>query len=487
MSELTELGLSPAVAGLLESWGYQASQPLVRDAVPAACRGTNLVLSVPPAARYAVPALAGLVSALQTRSGLGLVLVPAHALDEWTAVLAPLARVAELPLAVARQPGRAGRQLREGALRLLLTMPEVALALVERSSLKLDALGSVVLGWPDGCDADTALTALMQDLPTETQRIVFPADPRAGATYLERYARRAILTGPLEGPQPEPAPQLRVCTTDWSQRAAVVTQLLEAEDPPACTLWCADRDSAAQLGRELPALATDIQVGEEGPPTARVIAWDLPTPARLQTLRSESEVTLLVPAQAAPYLHRLVLRPSPLRTSPALTAMEQRLTGRRAAIRQALGAGGLEGELLALAPLFQQHDPAEVAAGLYRLWLARPAESPAPAVVAASPRPMGRIWVGLGKKDEAGPSDLVAVLTKEVGLDGRKIGRIEIKDTFMLVEVPGDEAEDIARRLTGRMVRRRKLVARVDLGGKGMAPAGGRPPRPGFSGRSRRP
>jgi ATP-dependent RNA helicase DeaD len=486
MSELTELGLSPAVAGLLESWGYGAGQALLRDAVPAACRGTNLVLSVPPAARYAVPALAGLVTALAAGSRLGLVLVPGHALDEWTAILAPLARVAGLPLAAARRPGRAGRQLREGALRVLVTTPEVALALVQRSSLKLEAVGSVVLGWPDGCDADATLTALMQDLPAETQRIVVPADPRAGATYLERYARRALLSGPLEGPQPAPAPQLRVCTTDWARRATTIAQIIEAEDPASCTVWCADADSAAQLARELPALAAGIQVGNTGPLSGQVIAWDLPTPEQLHTLRAGCEVTLLVAAHAASYLHRLVERPIPLRTTPALAATEERLAGRRAAIRQALDAGELEGELLALAPLFQQYDAAEVAAGLYRLWMARPTEAPAP-VAAAGHQPVARIWVGLGKKDGAGPSDLVAVLTKEVGLDGRKIGRIEIKETFMLVEVPGDEAEDIARRLTGRTVRRRQLVARVDVGGKGTGPAAGRPARSSASARSRRP
>ncbi|MCA9721272.1 MAG: DbpA RNA binding domain-containing protein, partial [Gemmatimonadetes bacterium] len=91
---------------------------------------------------------------------------------------------------------------------------------------------------------------------------------------------------------------------------------------------------------------------------------------------------------------------------------------------------------------------------------------------------------GVGRRDEATVGDLVAVLVKEIGLARESIGRIELRETFALVEVPAGEADRIAERLSGLTVRRRKLVARVDRGaparggsGRSGGGGGGRPPR----------
>ena len=60
--------------------------------------------------------------------------------------------------------------------------------------------------------------------------------------------------------------------------------------------------------------------------------------------------------------------------------------------------------------------------------------------------------------------DFVAVLIKEAGMERARIGRIELRDTFALVEVPAEDAEGIAQRLVGLTIRKRKLSARVDRG-----------------------
>ena len=94
----------------------------------------------------------------------------------------------------------------------------------------------------------------------------------------------------------------------------------------------------------------------------------------------------------------------------------------------------------------------------------------------------GKVWVGVGRRDDATPGDLVAVRIKEVGLSREAVGRIELRETFSLVEVPVDQADRVAQALTGLTIRRRKLVARVDRGmpARGSGPprsGGGRPPR----------
>ena len=77
-----------------------------------------------------------------------------------------------------------------------------------------------------------------------------------------------------------------------------------------------------------------------------------------------------------------------------------------------------------------------------------------------------RVWVGVGKKDGATPNDFVGVLTKELRYERSKIGKIEVRELYSLVEVPAGEAESLANRLTGVTIRRRRVTARIDKGGK---------------------
>jgi ATP-dependent RNA helicase DeaD len=471
MSEFGELNLAPAVAAALASFGYAAADPAVRDQVPAAARGTNLALAWPPAARYAAPALAGLVSALGQTGGRALVLAPSHTLAEWAAVLFPLADSAGLPTLSAATPGRATRRLREGGPGILLTTPATALALHERSALKPEQLNHVVLAWPELFGPDDVLSGVMQDVPLEAQRILILAAPATGHSLLERYARRALVIGPLASAEAlPPGPAVRVALTGWSQRPAALAALVEAEDPPTLMVWCADQRSAGMARAALPVADQSIHVVTPKDATRKValaVAWDLPAPADLARLAAAGELVLLVPPHAAPYVTRITSCQTPVRLRGALDEAREEAAKRLLAIHTEIEQADLDGALLALAPLFERVDPARVAAALYRLWCGRP--EPVPATTSTAQAPVGetaRIWVGVGKKDGTTPADLVAALARDVGVQATRIGRIEIRELFSLVEVPAIEAEEIARSLSGRTIRRRRIVARLDRGGR---------------------
>ena len=89
--------------------------------------------------------------------------------------------------------------------------------------------------------------------------------------------------------------------------------------------------------------------------------------------------------------------------------------------------------------------------------------TPAPPVSPEIPA-VAKVFVGIGKKDGATVNDLVAVLTKEVRLDRSRIGRVELRDGFMLVEIPAQDAERVAEALNRATIRRKRVVARVDRG-----------------------
>src|SRR5439155_6299143 len=54
-----------------------------------------------------------------------------------------------------------------------------------------------------------------------------------------------------------------------------------------------------------------------------------------------------------------------------------------------------------------------------------------PATAAAPGRT--KIFVNVGKKDRAGPKDLVGALIREVGLEKTALGKIEVREAFSVV------------------------------------------------------
>src|SRR5690606_35289261 len=212
VSGFEELHVSGAVSGALETLGWRADSPMARDAAPTAARGHNLVLVTPPAAAYAGPALAGVVSRLAD-GGRGLLLCPAAEMAEWAGLVQSLAAGTTLRVQAAQGTARALRRLRAAELDLLVCTPETALALQQRAALKLDTVTAVVFAWPERWH-ESVMTPLMQDLAKDAQRIVVTAAADRGAELVERYARKALTVGapPAETAAPAPAGPVRTVT-----------------------------------------------------------------------------------------------------------------------------------------------------------------------------------------------------------------------------------------------------------------------------------
>ncbi len=58
----------------------------------------------------------------------------------------------------------------------------------------------------------------------------------------------------------------------------------------------------------------------------------------------------------------------------------------------------------------------------------------------------------------------MGALIKEVGLAKGQLGRIDVKETFSLVEVAPAVAEQTIKRLGGISIKGRRVTARVDRG-----------------------
>jgi hypothetical protein len=123
----------------------------------------------------------------------------------------------------------------------------------------------------------------------------------------------------------------------------------------------------------------------------------------------------------------------------------------------------VDAELALLAPLFEDYDPALVAAALLALQRETGTENqktgaPPPSETGA----WAKLFVTAGRKDKASAKDLVGALIKEAGLQKGQIGKIDVRETFSLIEVAPTIAEQAARRLTGVSIRGRRVTARPD-------------------------
>jgi len=466
-----ELHVAPPVAASLEALGWSASHPRIREVTATTARGHNAVVISPPVPAWAAPALAGVVSRLAAAPGSRALLVsPPEAVAEWGAHLAALCPGTSLRLLAASGPSRATRLLQQGEVDLLVTSADTALTLLQRSALKTDALTAVVLAWPERWPGEEFLTLLMQDLPKDAQRVIISADAEGAAALAERYARRALVVGPPRGAETQGP--VRMAAAPWHRRVAAVGELIELLDPATVTVWTVDRRLHPMLQAALAGSAPSAHLTTTLPdtPGGLIIAVDLPDAETLTGLLAAGDVILLVPPGAETWLATVAAPRRPVLLPGFMDVGHAEVRRRRQAVAQAIESLDALEPALVLAPLFERHEAPVVAAALYRLWSSQPAPRSEPATPGTGA--VTRVWIGVGRRDEVGVNELVAFLTREVAVDKAQIGRIEVRESFSLVEVPQAEAERIAEAVGGRTLRRRRLVARVDRG-----PGPPRPPR----------
>jgi hypothetical protein len=343
---------------------------------------------------------------------------------------------------------RTAALLMEGRVGLLAGAPGELASLVGRAALKLDTVDTIVLAWPESFVTD--LDSLLAEAP-DARRIVLSWNPPALADFLERHARRAEIVGdlPLD---PDGKPLGPVCTARYvvvsaARRAAggAVRDLLDTLRPARPYIW---RGGAI----EPPAEGADV-----------VVCTVLPTRAEMHGLAAIGQPAVLALASQLAYL-RTIASLTPVGLAGGRDRAQDRASALRDRVLARLEHGDIDAELALLQPLFEQHDPAEVAGALLALQReqgvgSREHDTP------ASASPVGtwvKVFVTIGRKDRAAPKDLVGALIREVGLDKGQIGRIEMKDSFSLIDVAAGVAEQAARRLTGVSIRGKRVTARLD-------------------------
>lgn len=509
MESFEELGLGPEVVEALAAEGMEIPTPLQAEAIPVVRRGGALVLGAGPGAGTMVAWGAPLLDRIPAGEGGTRVLV-----------ITPTREAAHgLASSMARLAGGTGHTV--AALGSPWALPEKAELLfataadlreaVGASRITLDAVAAVVVDGLSGVEGTGSLDfvgTLLEGVPAEAQKIVVSLPlTEAGAALVERSIRKVIHIPPrrvaTERPEDVPARgELRYrVTQDEGPQAVVATvaEILNQGEMHHVALFCRTEDAAADLGDHL--MLHGFLAGAPGDPEAPVwlavnemegltairaasdpdavtsLSADVPVgPDSLDRRHGSGATgaTILRPREL-PHLMDVAkrtgyqLRAWPL---PAGEPARDAVTAFRNRLLTALREEDLSLYLPFLEPLFQTHDPVEVAAAAVALLRKGGGSggqaSEGPGAVMAPGKPAAQAWVriflSVGEKDGVTPRDVVGAVTGETGIPGNQVGKVEVKDTFSRVEVDGEVAARVLKALNGISIRGRAVRADYDRG-----------------------
>jgi ATP-dependent RNA helicase DeaD len=555
-SGFADLGLGPKLLAALAELGYEEPTAIQRDAIPPLLQGRDLLgqaaTGTGKTAAFALPLLQRLEQKGPADRPLALVLVPTRelAMQVSEAIYRYGRGVGARVLPIyGGQP--IGRQL--GALRrgvdVVIATPGRALDHIRRGTLDLVGLQVVVLDEADemldmGFAED--IEALLAETPAARQTVLFSATlPPRIAAVARKHLRDPVQI--LLGREPVAAGEVpKVRQTAYivprAHKAAALGRILDVEAPAAAVVFCRTRIEVDELtsgltgrGHRAEALhggmtqdQRDRVMGRlRGGATELLIATDVA--ARGLDIELLTHVfNYDVPSDPDAYVHRVGRVGRAGREGVAITlceprehrlllnierAMKQRIAVdrvptvadlrarrldlTRAALREALLEGELDGYRVVIEALADEFDLMEIALAAVKLADEqsrrsaeqeqeipeakpprdreqrdrRPGErmergAPPPGGERRPRRPRGKqpgmtsIFVGAGRDAGVRPQDLVGAIANEARVSAREIGAIEIADRFSIVEVAEGVAQDVIRALRGSTVRGRKVAVR---------------------------
>ncbi len=290
----------------------------------------------------------------------------------------------------------------------------------------------------------------------------------AGRTSDERHAPGA---GGAAAVSVETAPRAVAAVRAALSLAGLHVVAAEAAGPAETDTRAAETDGGA---------AVRVGAWGEVDAAAHAIAFELPpVPGPLARTAAAAERCYAIVDSLHERQLELTARRAGLRVvrlaEPAEPALMDDVAAFRARVAHALEQQDLASGTLLLAPLIREHGAARVAAAL--AGLLRMADRPSPTAGETAPADARRvppdtgarratrptwtkIFVDVGKRDGAGPGDLVGAITGETRVAAGQIGRIDIRHNFTLVDVDSLVADAIVRGLNGSRIKGRQVVAR---------------------------
>ena len=543
------LGLDARLVKEVAALGYEEPTPVQRETIPLLLEGRDLLgqaaTGTGKTAAFALPMLHRIAAegARARHRASGLVLVPTRELAMQVAeAIHKYARGVKLgvvPLYGGAPMHQQIRALERGA-DVVVATPGRALDHLRRETLVLDQLRVLVLDEADEMldmgfaeDIDTILEAT----PPARQTALFSATmPSRIVAIANRHLKNpARITIAHEKPAAGKVPRVRQVAyiVSRANKPAALERVLDMENPDSSLVFCRTRlevDTLVELlnahGHRAEALHGGMEQRQRDRVMGRfregavdlLVATDVAARG-LDIERLSHVVNYDVPAAPESYVHRIGRTGRAGRAGTAITLAEprehrllrsieqvtkqkievatvptvadlrtRRLELTRAALRERLIAGDLDGTRVVVESLATEFDVVDIASAAVALAHAAVAgegdDHDIPTVPVRAERPgqerggrlqpsargrrprqegagdMVRLFVPAGRRAGIRPADLVGAIAGEAGVTSRDIGAIEIADAFSLVEVPDALADRIITAMRGASLRGHKVTIR---------------------------
>jgi ATP-dependent RNA helicase DeaD len=99
-----------------------------------------------------------------------------------------------------------------------------------------------------------------------------------------------------------------------------------------------------------------------------------------------------------------------------------------------------------------------------------PAPAPPATPTTAETPAWAKLFLSVGERDGLRPGDLVGAITGEARVDGRQIGKIDIRESHSVVEVHDSVARAVIKALNGTTIKGRAVRADFDRPRRDKAP-----------------
>jgi ATP-dependent RNA helicase DeaD len=442
-------------------------------------RGQNAVHVMPLDWSGAERVLATLVDRIDpSRAETQLLVVTADAESAAAAADAIVRVVADRPVRVvaATASPRAARLLKSSPAQVVTGAPSELVSLLQGSALKPESVRGVVFAWLDpilGSADAQPLETLLGELPKEGARVVLAAEVTpALEALIERYARRARRAAAAAVEGEDTPSSAEYVASAAAARGATLRRLLDALDLPRAVLYArgeSARAEAANVARALgyPADAVRLSAEADVPSADPLVLVELPgSREAMRALVGTTGRRVYAVVQPSQLASLRGLLGGGMVAPVALIEAAERARGKdaalRASLRDVLTSGDVRREVLALEPLLAEFDGIEIAAAALRMLEQQRPARPSATAAAGAQQPMQRLFVNLGEKDGLRPQEIVTAITTEAGIPGSQVGKVEVRDTHSIVEVAASVAELVVGKITGSVVRGRKVQARLD-------------------------
>ena len=524
MTSFEELSLGPETVAALAAEGIETPTPFQAAAIPVIARGNDIMGRAGPGSGTLVGYGAPLLDRLEGGHGAPVCLVLCAGQRQATELARSFARLCEF--AGVRAAALAEHWLLPERADFLFVPADRVQALYDRS-IDVTHVQALVLhdgdGVVKGVPADQ-LEAFLSGLPEGCQRIFcglpFGLPLRSLA---QRFTHRAatVPAGPRQGAG---KPAKNKASTDESSRelnlvviegdrweAALALTATLLEDPIRHVLiFAASADQAADLGDFLAmhgyasgppgdkTVPVWLSPGEDAaarqaldvtvqPATVATLSCSVPAGGAAATLRHTAggPAWALAAVRETGHLKEVAAdaglrlkRGRPTRPPRVSATLDARVDD----LHEAARAPGMAPYYLLVESLLDRFSAAEIAAAALLLLDRKSSKKQAPAVGAgnaSAPESWARLFVSAGKRDDLGPGDLLGALTNESGVPGKRVGRIDVRESHSLIEVRESDAKKVISAMNGVTLGGRSLRVDYDRakerrpGGSEWEPSGG--------------